>query len=205
MQTLINPEPTERAISISEPKSAPFVKIAPENICLEISGRMFVLNAMDEEDSKQWASARYWFHWRQLVCFKGIKATVVGAVPAKRSKKSDKERDQRLDELTGEWITLGNTLVACALGLLDDPDNGAGFVKTLSFGEKMKIITHQDQLNGLNILTEIAHMDNVRAAHERLQKAKEKIQDIEDDENEETSSGAPNVAKNFKTKKKRKK
>ena len=143
--------------------------INPSSITISVNDREFIISGMNDEFSQQWTTSRLMSYWRNLVISRQIKAKIseVGI-----SSDKENERDEFLNRLSGEWITLNNVLVAQALRITDPLE--AEFVKNLDFIGKNQILSIQDKLNGLDILNELAKVDNALRTSQIMQEAIEK-------------------------------
>lgn len=139
--------------------------------------RNFVLNPMTDEkgERQNWITSRLMYQWRQLVYFREIKGLTMASLPASESvdRKRDNDRDERMAEITAEWVLLENSLCASALGLSDPKE--AKYIKTLPICEKLKIIAIQDRLNGFDLIQHLAKIENEIEKHKAFTEAHQKI------------------------------
>jgi hypothetical protein len=147
-------------------QDTPSAESVPLEIPFSSNGRKFTLKRMDGEQTAEWLSLRLAAWWRQIYVFRKIRNNVfLGASSAGKHSTDDSEStpeaimssidkkgtDDKLFELSSEWLTVNNHLVARALGIYTATDSP--FVRLLCEHEKLLILAAQDKLNGLDMIS----------------------------------------------------
>jgi hypothetical protein len=159
----------------------PSVESVPFEIPYSTNGRKFVLRRMDGPETAEWLSLRLAAWWRQIYIFRKIRNNVfLGAFTAGKESTDEvntkeeailsglekKGTDDKLFELSAEWLTVTNHLVARALGI--HTANDGPFVKQLHEYEKSMILASQDKLNGLDMISIFEKQEREFAAQKAL-------------------------------------
>lgn len=131
---------------------------------------------------KEWVELRLATYYRQIIVFRKISAKVQSG-SLSRNKDERLLTDNDLSEIAHEWITLSNYLTAIALGFnVDNPkDDESEIIKSLSENEKTKIIMIQDKVNGLDMLSILAEIDN-KSASDAINSARDARSEIDKSE-----------------------
>ena len=141
-------------------------------VSLTVSGRQFSISPMTGDALENWTTLRFMFHWRQLCVFRKLKSSMVSPTILDENLLNQEKKDdidQKCSEISKEWLSLGNALIANALVINGESD--AELIRSIEVGERYKIISTQDQLNGFNMIHEFEKLEKMQKSAERIAKA----------------------------------